>query len=228
MSYNKCLVNIEKEDEKIIADFSKLHESFKTWLKDRDDNLSIPSVNIIKYIVYCYDYESDIVREHRSRWTVKKREAAKLSGILYMRDQAGDGIDEVLYCKNTVINRITVRYLALLSDRDYMMYAIYNEMLVNQSIQMLAFDFDKPTEVAKAKANIEQVQEDIQKLEQKLFSGDDVRALKNILQEETSKFLVSELRPENLVSKHEKKEMVVDSPYGRDFPVPDLRFIDDK
>ena len=87
-----------------------------------------------------------------------------------------------LYCKNTVINRITVRYLALLSDRDYMMYAIYNEMLVNQSIQMLAFDFDKPTEVAKAKANIEQVQEDIQKLEQKLFSGDDVRALKNILQ----------------------------------------------
>jgi len=228
MSYNKCLVNIDREDNRIISDFAKLHSEFKEWVKTRSDGLEIPTVNIIKYVVSCYDHESDIVREHKQRWTIKKKESAKLSGILQLRDTVGEDIDSILYCKNDTINRVTVRYLAMLSDRDFLMYVIYNEILVNQSKQLLGFDFNKPTEVAKAKENIENVQADIIKLEQKLFSGEDVRALKNILQEESGKFLVSELRPENLVSKNEKGEMVIDSPYGDEYALPDLKFIGDK
>lgn len=227
MSYNKCLVDIDKEENQIIVDFSKLHSSFKEWIKTRSDNLRVPSVNIIKYIVSCYDHESDIVREHKKRWTVKKREAAKVSGIFDMREKESDDVDSILYCRNEIINKITVRYLALLSDRDFMMYAIYNELLVKQSTQLLDFDYSDPSKVAKAKENIEIAQSDIVTLEHKLFSGDDVRALKNILQEESNKFMVSELRPENLVSKNEKGEAVVESPYGDGYNIPNLKFMDD-
>lgn len=228
MGYNKCLVNIDKDDAIIVSDFAGLHPDFKKWVGDRDDVLSIPSVNIIKYIVACYDHESDIVRQHKTRWTMKKREAAKLSGILFMRDSAGNDIDDILYCKNEVLNKITVRYLALLSDRDFMMYAIKNELLTKQATQLLDYDYSDPSKVSVANKNIEIAQDDILKLEQKMFSGDDVRALKNILQEEATKFMVDELRPENLVSKHEKGDLVIESPYGKGYQIPDLKFVDDK
>lgn len=228
MSYSKCLVNIDRDDASVVSDFAGLHPDFEQWVKDRDDELLIPTVAVVKYIVACYDHESDIVRKHKTRWTMKKREAAKASGILFMRDSAGDEIDDVLYCRNKTLNKITVRYLALLSDRDFMMYAIKNELLTKQATQLLDYDYSDPSKVSKANENIEIAQDDILKLEQKMFSGDDVRALKNILQEETTKFMVEELRPENLVSKHEKGEPVIESPYGKGYSIPDLKFLDDK
>lgn len=229
MSYRKCLIDIDLPNDEVIKHFIGLHSYFKDWVKDREDKLSIPTVNIIRYIVACYDFESPIVKEFYSRWTLKKKEAAKYSGILSLKSpSAAKDVESVLYCKNAVVNRVTVRYLAMLSDRDFLMYAIYNELLVNQTSQILSFDFDKPTDIAKAKENIEAVQADISRLEQKLFGGDDLRALKNILNEESTKFMVTELRPENLVTKHERGEPVVDSPYGNGYSVGNLRFLDDQ
>lgn len=229
MSYRKCLIDIDQSNDEIIKHFTGLHSYFKDWVREREDKLSIPTVSVIKYIVACYDFESPIVKEFYSRWTLKKKEAAKYSGILSLKSpSAAKDVESVLYCKNAVVNRVTVRYLAMLSDRDFLMYAIYNELLVNQTSQILSFDFDKPTDIAKAKENIEAVQSDISRLEQKLFGGDDLRALKNILNEESTKFMVTELRPENLVTKHERGEPVVDSPYGSDYSIGNLRFLDDQ
>jgi len=225
--YSKCLVDIEQPDADIVKRFGRLHEDLMSWVNTRDDGLAIPTQNVIKYIVACYDAESPVVKEHSRRWTLKKREAAKVSGILHLGRTGSRDIESILYCKNAVINRVTVRYLAMLSDRDFLMYAIYNEMLINQSEQILRSAFEKPGDVAKAKTNIEVIQDDISKLEQKLFGGDDVRALKNILQEESRKFMVSELRPESLVTKYENGEQVIDSPYGDYIPAK-MRFLDDK
>lgn len=225
--YSKCLVDIELPDEEIVSRFGKLHEDLAHWLVSREDGLAIPAVNIIKYIVACYDSESPVVKEHSKRWTVKKRESAKLSGMLNVGKTGARDIDAILYCKNVVINKVTVRYLAMLSDRDFLMYAIYNEMLISQSEQILKSAFEKPGDVAKAKTNIEVIQDDISKLEQKIFGGDDVRVLKNILQEESRRFVVTELRPENIVTKHENKEQLVEGPYG-DYVPEKLRFLDDK
>lgn len=229
MDYNKCLIDIELSDKEIVENFKKLHPYLAEWVNKREDNLMLPTAKLIKYIVACYDPESPIVKENQKRWTVKKREAAILSGLTSESTKASlPDIDKVLYCKNETINRVTVRYISMLSDRDFMMYAIYNEMLINQSAELLAFNFDKPADLLRAKQNIEQVQDDIIRLEQKLFSGDDVRSLKNILQDEGRKFVVSELRPENLVAKHEKGEMVVDSPYGEGYKPKKMKFVDDR
>jgi hypothetical protein len=228
MSYHKCLVDISQKEEDILDKFKQLHSDLATWVERREDAILIPTVNIIKYIVACYDAESPIVKEYSKRWTVKKREAAKTSGLLHLTKSKTSDIESVLYCKNDVINKVTVRYLAMQSDRDYLMYAIYNEMLITQSGQILSSAFDKPADMARAKTNIETIQDDIARLEQKLFSGDDVRALKNILQEESRKFMVSELRPENLVTKADNGQMVIESPYGDNYIPEKLRFLDDQ
>jgi hypothetical protein len=228
MPYNKCLVNIENGENKVVGDFAALSPAFSEWVQERGDGLSIPPENIIKYIVSCYDPGSDIVREHKMRWMVKKREAAKLSGLLFMHSMNPQEIDSILYCKNDVINRLIIKYITLFNDRDLMMYAIYNEVLINQSRQLMGFDFDKPSDVAKAKENIEAIQSDILKIEERLFSGGDVRELANILQDEAARFMVSELRPENLVSKFEHGDMVTGSPYGDAYEIAPLKFLDDK
>lgn len=228
MSYHKCLVDIGQKEEAILEKFKLLHSDLALWVERREDSLLIPTVNVIKYIVSCYDAESPVVKEYSKRWTVKKREAAKAAGLMHLNRSKTSDIESVLYCKNDVINKVTVRYLSLQSDRDYLMYAIYNEMLITQSSQILSSALDKPSDMAKAKLNIETIQDDIARLEQKLFSGDDVRALKNILQEESRKFMVSELRPENLVTKADNGQMVVDSAYGDGYIPEKLRFLDDQ
>jgi hypothetical protein len=228
MDFSKCLVDIEETDKEIEMSFSRLHESFAQWIAERKDDLKLPTPAIIKYIVSCYDPESRIVKDNKARWTVKKKEAARFSGIMALANKGfEEDVQSVLYCKNRTVNTIIIRYISLLHDRDFLMYAIYNEMLVSQGSQLLSFDFDKPAETAKAKENLESIQEDIIKIEHKLFSGDDVNALKNVLHEMSAEFMVAELRPESLVTKYERGEEIVESPYGPDYEVSKMRFLGD-
>lgn len=226
MDFDKCLVDVEEPDKEIKESFSRLHESFAKWIEKRDDDLKIPDVAIIKYIVACYDPESRIVKDNKNRWTIKKKEAARFSGLMTLAHQNEEDVQKVLYCKNRVINKLIIRYIFLHHDRDALMYAIYNEMLVNQGQQLLDFEYT-PSEAKTAKANIEETQSDIVKLEHKLFSGDDVNALKNVLQEMSAEFMVSELRPESLVTKYEKGEEIVESPYGPGYEIGKMRFLGD-
>ena len=227
MDFDRCLVNIEETDEEIKTAFAKLHESFGKWIEDRPDDLKIPDAVVIKYIVACYDPESRIVKDNKTRWTIKKKEAARFSGLMLLANKNEKDVHKVLYCKSSTINTIIVRYISLLHDRDMLMYAIYNEMLVNQGAQLLSFDFGSPSEAAKAKQNIESIQEDIIKIEHKLLSGDDVNALKNVLHATSAEFMVAELRPESLVTKYERGEEIVESPYGPDYAVSKMRFLGD-
>ena len=228
MDFNKCLVDIEESDKDIELSFSKLHESFAKWIGERNDELKLPTVSIIKYIVSCYDPESRIVKDNKSRWTVKKKEAARFSGLMALVNKGfEEDVHQVLYCKNRVINILILRYVFLLHDRDALMYGIYNEMLINQGAQLLMFDFKSPGEVATAKINMENIQADIVKVEHKMLSGDDVNALKNVLHEMSAEFMVSELRPESLVTKYERGEEIVESPYGPDYEVGKMRFLGD-
>lgn len=226
MDFDKCLVNIEESDEEIKTAFAKLHESFGKWIEDRPDDLKIPDAVVIKYIVACYDPESRIVKDNKTRWTIKKKEAARISGLMTLAHKNEADVQQVLYCKNKVINRMIISYVFLHHDRDALMYAVYNEMLVKQGQQLLDFDYT-PSEAKTAKANIEETQNDIVKLEHKMFSGDDVNALKNVLQEMSAEFMVAELRPESLVTKYERGEEIVESPYGADYAVSKMRFLGD-
>jgi len=226
MDFSKCLVDISKDEDQVMGAFASLHDDLKTFVLERDDGLDIPTPNIIKYIVACYDKESPVVDEYKKRWTMRKKRAASFAGFFDL-DKLKE-IDEILYSRNDQINKTIIRYLSLLYDRDFLMYAVYSELLINQSEQLMRFDFDKPADTARAKQNVDLLQNDLGLLEDKIFAGGDVRQLKNVLYSESHRFMVSELRPENIVGKLEKGEPIVDiNPYGDKYFIDKMKFLGD-
>lgn len=229
MDYDKTLVNLNLLEGDVIKDFASLDKDFAQWVDRRGDGLIVPAINIIRFIVSCYDKESYIAHQYKGRWTQRKKQAAEFAGLLSMDRKFKESVEKIMYAQSPVINKIIIKYLSLLYDRDFMSYAIKSEILTKQSEQLLNFQFDKPSEMAKAMENVESIQQDLEDLEKKIFSGGDVITLKNVLFEEANKFMLSELRPENIVSKLEKGEPVVDiNPYGEGYEIPKMRFIDDQ
>lgn len=228
MDFSKCLVDLSKSESDIITDFVTLHKDLAEFVRSRADKLNVPTPNLIRYIVSCYDKESPIVDEFKKRWTMRKKMAASYAGLFNLGKESNYDVDSILYARNEFVNKIILRYLSLLFDREFLMYAVYSELLINQSEQLMRFEFDKPSDTARAKQTIEATQADLSALEEKVFSGGDVRELKNVLYEEAQKFIVSELRPENIVSRKERGEKAVDyNPYGDNYEVNKLRYIGD-
>jgi hypothetical protein len=228
MDFRKCLVDLSNSDKRIIEAFSALHKDLDNFVVNREDKLTVPTINIIKYIVSCYDKESPVVEEFRKRWTIRKKMAATYAGFFELEKVHTYDVDTILYARNNKINKIILCYLSMLFDREFLMYAVYSELLINVSEQLMRFDFAKPSDTAKAKQNVVELQNDLNELEEKVFSGGDVKQLKITLYGEAQKFMVSELRPENIVSKRERKEKIVNEPpYGDDYIPGPLKFISD-
>jgi len=228
MSDSKCLVDLSLADDVVIRRFSSLHDDFSSFVKQRNDNTTVPTINIIRFIVLCYDKESTLREQYKARWTLRKKMAAKESGLLNLEAKHKANVDDIIYGNIQEINAIIVKYLSLLFDRDFMAYAVYAEILIKQYEQLIKFKFDRPSDAAKAKENVESLQKDLTDLEEKIFGGGDVKSLKNLLNREAKHFAIAELRPESVVSKLEKGERVVDeSPYGEDYVIDKMRFLGD-
>jgi len=208
------------QDDEIAQSCSSLNSDLADVVKNRPDGLAIPAIVIIKFVVLCYDKESPLIEQYRKRWTLRKKFAAEYSGLIGMSKSYKEDVDAILYASNTTIAKLIIRYLSLLNDRDFLAYAVYSELLTKQSEQLLRFNFDRPSDAQRAKQNMETIQADLTSLEEKIFSGGDVRTLKNVLQEESTRFMVTDLRPENIVTKLENGEPIVDeNPYGEGYEI---------
>jgi len=216
------------KDSEVIDSFASLHQVLADWIKKREDGLAIETLYIVRFVVACYDKESPVAHQHKSRWTQRKKNAADVAGLLNTEPKFKESVEAILYGKNDIINRIIIRYLSMLYDRDFMSYAIKSEILTKQSEQLINFDYDKPQDMSKAMDNVESLQKDLDRLEEKIFSGGDVVSLKNVLYEDTHRFMVEELRPENIVTKLERGEPVVDiNPYEEGYKIPKMKYIGD-
>ena len=221
------LVDIRKSLESVIAGFKDLHSDFNEFCVNRDDKLEIKTIHIVKFIVLCYDKESEIVESRKGQWAEKKRDAAIESGLLKDGQLIKDA-DAVLYGKNDVVNRMIIRYLSLQFDKDFLMYVMLQELLLNATTQLLSFNFEKPSDASKAKQNVEAIIADIEAQEIKIFTGGDVKALTKALYENARKLTVTDLRPENVISrKTNGEELVDDKPYGN-YELDKQRFLDDE
>jgi hypothetical protein len=81
MDFSKTLIDIRKSDAEVVKDFTALHPDFANFINNREDGLSLTTVQIVKYIVACYDKESPLVNMYKKRWSVKKKECAVLAGL---------------------------------------------------------------------------------------------------------------------------------------------------
>lgn len=214
------LIDISQAPDSISREFRELHEDLGYFCVHRHDKLAVSTLVIIKYIVSCYDKESEVSYQFRSRWPERKREAAKVSGLT----ECGEEIDarKILFGKNDVINRIIARYISLQFDKDFMEYVVLQEMLMNATSQALGYNFDNPSQASKARQNISDLKKDLELLDEKMLLGGDVKELERSLAKNITKMTVSDLRPEKIVTRIENGEPVVDeAPYG-DY-VPDVK-----
>jgi hypothetical protein len=228
MDYKRCLINIDLSEKDVEDAFVSLHPNLDELIGEIRASIKVPIISIIKFIVSCYDRESPLVMTFRSQWMKKKREAAILAAFPRDGERYTDDAEAIILGKRHLTNKLIVRYLSLLHDNDFNMYAMYNEAKLGQSMELINSGFDSPGNAEKASANIERWSEKIQELEKTIFEGDDVRALRIALYEEAHR-KISDLRPENLVDRMERGEKLVDSPpYGKDYTEDKLRFVGDE
>lgn len=227
----RCLINTGNPDESVIEEFIALHPDFEQFEKLHAEKEGITLPMIIRYIVNCYDKNSSIAVEHKAKWIVKKKESATRAKLPTYSDNGAIKFtkesEDIIFCKNEEISKLIVRYLSLQFDNDFQMYMIYRELYHNVMMELQKFTFDKPSDLQKAIQNGEGILKDIEKLEYKLFSGDEERTLKSMLYEEAYKSSL-ELRPEQLVTKRENGEDLVDvKPYG-DYKATKQHFLNDQ
>lgn len=221
-----ALIDISLSQEQVLACFRDLHDDFHRFCIQRPDKLDISTIHIVKFIILCYDKESEIVEKRKGQWPEKKRDAAIESGLLIDGELIA-GASDILYGKNDIINRVIIRYLSMQFDKDFMMYVMLQELLLNASTQLMSFNFERPSDVAKAKTNVEGIIADIEAQEDKIFTGGDVKALTKALYENARKFTATDLRPENIIGRIEKGEELVDNtPFG-DYKPEDQHFLND-
>lgn len=229
MDYTKTLIDLSKQDEDVVKQFSALHPDLDLFVKERKDELkSLSTEQIIRYIVLCYDKESPVVDAYKKRWAVKKRESAIGAGLrLNTNGKFSKEVDDLIFCHDEVIDRVILRYLYLLHDRLWQTYTIYNEMYLHQSAEILLYNYQQPGHAKAAKENLDTLGKDIEELEFKIFSGEETKKLKDMLYEESANIL-NELRPEKIAVRLEQKQPAVDyNPYG-EYVANKMRFLGDE
>lgn len=221
---------MSQPDGEVVNQFAALHPDLDLFVKNREDKLtSLQTVQIIRYIVACYDKESPLVDAYRKRWLIKKRESAIVADFPKNDDgHFSEGADKVIFCKNKIINKVILRYLYLQHNRLFQTYVIYNEMYLHQSEELMRYDFAQPAHAKAAKENLDTIDKDIQELELKIFSGEEISKMKELLYEEsTSTF--NDLRPESIAVRIEKGLPVVDyNPYGKNYKPAEMSFMGDE
>jgi len=232
MAGGRCLLQTGLSDEELIKEFVDLHPDFTAFFVSYSPADGMTLSMLIRYLVHCYDKNSSIAVEHKASWVIKKKESALRAGFPMVSINGAmkftESAENIIFNKDPEFSDIIVRYLSLQFSNDFQMYMIYRELYHNVMLELQAFRFPKPSDLAKAKQNGEEILMDIEKLEYKMFSGDEDRTLKSLLYESAYKASL-DLRPEQLISRRERNEPLVDiTPYGSDYEIPKLKFIGDQ
>jgi hypothetical protein len=232
MPIGRCLIDTSRSDQDIIDQFRSLHEDFQKFADEFQCPPGIELPMLIKYMVFAYDRNSHIAIDYKAQYIIKKKQSAIRAKFPTLSDNGATKFtkeaENIIFNKNEEFGRIIIRYLSLQFSNDWQIYIVYNEMLVNVLQELMAFKYDKPSDLAKAKDNERTIREDIAKMEYRMFSGEEMMELKTILYAEAYKASL-ELRPEFLATKRENGEKVVDiNPYGENYEVDQLKFVDDK
>ena len=221
------LVDINGNPADIIQKFRALHNDLDEFIGKRPDSLPIGNILLIKFIVICYDKNSEITRKYSTNWAEKKKEAALAAG-LKTNEQWEDAVSNLLFGNIESINNVIIRYLSLQFDTEFTEYAVLSEMLIKQNQELINFKYSKPSDATKAKQNAKELSVEIEELKQKIFSGGDVKKLQKALDQHILKFTIKDLRPENVVTKKDNGEKIIDEePYG-DYEIEKMKFVGDE
>ena len=82
---------------------------------------------IIRYIAYLYDKKTPLVRIDNV--ASRKAEAAKLAGFEIKDGQYPENVEQMIHCKNPIVNAMIIRYLRLNNNHKFAMLSTTTELL---------------------------------------------------------------------------------------------------
>ena len=200
-------------DPKSLQKLREEHAEFQAHVKGLDSD------QILKYIIYAYDKESEL-RDEFPNIHQRKAQAALLAGFKLKKNRFPELIEEILLGKNRIVNIMVVKYILLSSNNtDLLSLEIYQSMFIKQSIQTLETVADAKT-YKDVLANTETLRKKIGELTNNIFAGEDVAAIKRELYGQLEQRRAA-VRPEDIAERIEKgEEPIEEEIYGDWKPEP--------
>lgn len=167
---------------------------------------------VCRYIIAYYHPKSPIRME--PDLIARKKIAMDLAGVQTVAfGKYSKEHEEVLMCRNDVINQCIIDYCYLVGSVDFTILAVYEQGLYNELVGLIGKAFTKDT-VKK----ITEIKSEINTLKNDILAGDVyMQELANALYKKTESIRL-ELRPEDIAQKlSEGKEPVDVYPYGKDY-----------
>ena len=195
----------------------KEYEEFKAVLPQ-----TLPRDRIIQYIIWMYDRASDVVRAEYPLYTQRKREVARMVGLI--GGEKNRSVENALIGLNSAVNAMAVKYIKMFNSPEYSMLVVYREIAVHLQRQALSGEVDKALI-----DNIEKITSAIVDLEEKVFYGKDETELRAELYrtiEDEDLGVMSEQIAEKLAKGQDPLKGV--NPYGEGYKPDKMKFLEDK
>lgn len=111
----------------LMARFPEM-KKMPSWTEYNDKTLN--KNNVIRYIIYCYDRDSPIMRKYRQDDTKRKTVSALQAG--FKTDSEGlftNEVDNMMKCRNKAINLMIIDYVRQYNDPEYSILVAGHEAL---------------------------------------------------------------------------------------------------
>ena len=199
-------------DHKSLQKLREEHAEFQAHVR------GIDSDQILKYIIYAYDKESEL-RDEFPNIHQRKAQAALLAGFKLKKNRFPDTVEDMLLGRLKPVNIMIVKYILLRSDPDLLALETYMDIFTKQSIATLSQVSD-PKEYKDVLANTEVLRKKISELTNNIFGGEDVAAIKREIYGQLEQKR-SAIRPEQIAERIEKgEEPIEEDIYGDWKPEP--------
>jgi hypothetical protein len=161
------------------------------------------------FVVLCLDPESEL-RKNVASLPQRKTLAAIAAGFhLDDNNRFNPVVESVLVGENETAARIMAEYCFLAAGLEFVVYTSYVRIFAE--VVAMSFKADKAKDSV---ALISKLKQEIEESERKIFGGDEVSNMKKALYL-SSKQVVLNIRPEDMVEKLEKGEALDEfNPYG--------------
>jgi hypothetical protein len=167
--FGKLFLPIHKED----GDYKS---KFPLLTKYVEFNAELPKGvgfdTLIKYIVLAFDINSPVRYTYNDMYEQRVK-AAQIAGFEVNKNgKFPKAVEEMLLCENPDVNRMIIRYVAMMNNEDYATFVAFSEALRKQQEKILAGDVDQE-KTKEMIANINTLKSSIKDLKEQLIGDSD-------------------------------------------------------
>ena len=204
-STERCLYNPKQPD--FVQKMEAASEVFREKLPSE-----ITKKRFFTFIVLMLDPNSEL-RKNISSLPQRKTLAAMVSGFQLTDNRFSPIVESCIVGENDIAAKMMAEYCVLSGGVNFLIYTSYVRILTD--VVAASFKADKAKDSV---ATISKLKQEIEESERKLFGGDEIANMKQALYL-SSKQISLNLRPEDVIEKMEKGELLTDfNPYGTYIP----------